>query len=450
MKQPLISYCLNLIYSLLLYYDTLQELLKLLSEYHADQVHNLNKPVENNLEFEPFVFALNPHLHANHVFFGTYYHQKYYILLRFVVLTNTANCSIIGENILEAIEMKKVCIGLFAAIVLLIILICVKGTGSNSEWGFEDSNDWDNKLIQIQPNSSGDFLHSDDNGAYMIYKEGTGFWEFYPSEDQFVGSSVYEDFETRSSDIYEYTVLSNDVISVTTPYEGFTIEISERLKIEDVTVFKIKDGNRFEYYLPFKFVKENKGTFPYIDEGANGYFKMYVKSSYEKPKLTTTEIVNQSVFGDYRQDNDNPSEWGFMDIEEWGSALIEIDGKNIIYSDSVGEYVLINNRAGIFDFDSPQSITPKQIKNDSIETDDSLYFQVIDNNSFTMTFDGITIINIIDRICEKSSTIFVMECEGDKMYMIPFRCLNISDFSEILELPIVNIDGEDFYKAYIN
>lgn len=346
--------------------------------------------------------------------------------------------------------MKKICIGLFAVIVLLIVLICVKGTESSSEWGFEDSNDWDNKLIQVQPNSSGEFLYSDENGAYMIYKEGTGFWEFYPSEDQFIGSSVYKDFETRSSDIYEYTVLSNDVISVTTPYEGFTIEISERLEIEDVTVFKIKDGNRFEYYLPFKFVKENKGTFPYIDEGANSCFKMYVKSSYEEPKLATTEIDNQRIFGDYHQDNDNSSEWGFLNIEEWGSALIEIDGKNIIYSDNGGEYVLIDSYANILDFNLPQNINMQQLMNGSLEMNNRVSFQVIDNNSFTMSFDGITIINIVDRIHEKSSTVFEMECEGDKMYMIPFNCLNISDFSEIFELPIVNIDGEDFYKAYIN
>lgn len=347
--------------------------------------------------------------------------------------------------------MKKICVGLFAVIVLLVIFICVKGTDSGSEWGFNNCGEWDNQLIQVQPDSIGEFLHSDENGTYMVYEGGTGFWEFYPSKDQFIGSSVYENFETRSSDIYEYTVLNNDVISVVTPFESFTIEISERMEIEDVTVFKIKDGNSFEYYLPFKFVKEDKGTSPCTDEGTNGCFKMYVKSNYEEPELTTTEKENQVIFDDYQQNNDNSSEWGFLNIEEWGSALIEINENCKISSDNGGEYVLIDSYANIFDFDlSHHRINMKQFYNNSIEEYNEVYFQAIDNDSLTMSFDGVTIININNRICEKSSTVFGMECEGDTKYMIPSVCLGISDFSEILELPIVNVDGVDYYKAYIN
>ena len=177
---------------------------------------------------------------------------------------------------------------------------------------------------------------------------------------------------------------------------------------------------------------------------------MYVESNYEEPELTTKKEENQKVFGDYQQYSDNSSEWGFLNIDEWGSSLIEIDEKNIIYSDIGGEYVLIDSYANIFDFNLPQNLNMQQLMNGSLEMNNRVSFQVIDNDSFTMSFDGITIINIVDRIRENSSTVFEMECEGTKMYMIPLKCLNISDFSEIFKLPIVNVDGENFYKAYIN
>ncbi len=64
-------------------------------EYLFVPIHNLNIPAGNSSKALPFLFALNLHLHANPVFSDTYNHQSYYMKLHFVVLTNTAKCSII-------------------------------------------------------------------------------------------------------------------------------------------------------------------------------------------------------------------------------------------------------------------------------------------------------------------------------------------------------------------
>ena len=81
-----------------------------------------------------------------------------------------------------------------------------------SEWGFYNSDDWGNKLVQIvgNPDNYMDQSYKNFNDEYVVISEGSGFWDFYPETSQVAQGSFYFN-NKQTSTATTYVVTSNDI-----------------------------------------------------------------------------------------------------------------------------------------------------------------------------------------------------------------------------------------------
>lgn len=141
-----------------------------------------------------------------------------------------------------------------------------------SDWGFNNSDDWGNKLVQVvgNPYNYMDETYDDFNDEYVIISEGTAFWDFYPDTNQFAQGSFYWNKDKQTSMSSSYTVVSNDMISA--PELGGSFEINERIVVGDIVIFR----SAWEYYIPYDMLDFNRVEF-YSEEGIRDHYKVYIK-----------------------------------------------------------------------------------------------------------------------------------------------------------------------------
>ena len=158
-----------------------------------------------------------------------------------------------------------------------------------SECGFDNIADWGQTLVRIEPEISGSYVLSDEYGDYVVVmKDNNIVWEFYPENNQIVTNSINDDFTLKSSDIVNYSMLSADKLSVTTDWESYTIEITSRMTVENVPVFKI-NAPYDAYFIPYEYLDTSR-AFEYYADGElekYPYYKFYlVGGSEEEVQLT--------------------------------------------------------------------------------------------------------------------------------------------------------------------
>lgn len=151
-----------------------------------------------------------------------------------------------------------------------------------SSWGFENSYEWGNTLAQVQSTTSGNFIFTDGTGDYVVVKEGSHHWEFYPYQGQLLASSIYTDFLPKGTDVCTYTVLNNDTISVVEPWESHTLKITDRIEEDNALIFEVLNGNRNVYLIPYNLIDTSKTPVFYQEGDSYGdksydYYKFYLK-----------------------------------------------------------------------------------------------------------------------------------------------------------------------------
>lgn len=184
---------------------------------------------------------------------------------------------------------KHLAVLLVSVGLLLFVIIAALITGSDSqgpdsqekttkaqipmsEWGFNNSDDWGNKLVGIvgNPYNYMDETYDDFNDEYVIISEGGSFWDFYPESGQFAQGSFYLNKDKKTSMSSSYTVVSNDMISA--PELGGSFEINERIVVGDIVIFR----SAWEYYIPYDMLDFNRVEF-YSEEGQYDHYKVYIK-----------------------------------------------------------------------------------------------------------------------------------------------------------------------------
>ena len=151
-----------------------------------------------------------------------------------------------------------------------------------SNLGFNNVDEWGNILVRIEPDISGNYICNDDNGKYVVVmKDNNVFWEFYPAQNQFLTNSLNDNYSFKNSDVSTYSVLNNDRISVTNPYESYTISIVEKFQSKNIPIFKTQISN-YEYFIPYEYIDTSK-DFAFFKRGeiynnkSFDYYKLYLK-----------------------------------------------------------------------------------------------------------------------------------------------------------------------------
>lgn len=144
---------------------------------------------------------------------------------------------------------------------------------SSPEIGFLNISEWGSKLIEIQSNDNGDFIFEDDIGLYVIIKEGTGIWEFYPDQSQVIMSSYYVNRAYSTEAAGTYTILDNDTITV----NGYAMRILDRFTQNGTnTVQMTSGGSLSDLYIPYSELKTESIEL-YKENDRFDYYKCYLK-----------------------------------------------------------------------------------------------------------------------------------------------------------------------------
>lgn len=151
-----------------------------------------------------------------------------------------------------------------------------------NSWGFENSESWENQLVQVQKTQSGKFIQSDSKGKFVIIEEGTGHWQFYRAQQQFLAGSIYKTGTPKNVDVYSYQVLDNDTISVVEPWDSYVLKITDRIVQDDVLIFEILNVNRNVYMIPYTWLDTITPSEFYQAGESYGdisydYYKFYLK-----------------------------------------------------------------------------------------------------------------------------------------------------------------------------
>ena len=139
--------------------------------------------------------------------------------------------------------------------------------------GFYNIEEWGSKLIEVQTNDRGDYIFEDNFGKYVIIKEGTGIYEFYPNQKQVIFSSYYVNRPYSTEASGTYTILDNDTFTT----NGYAIRIINRFSIETTSFIQMTNGGNLSYlYIPY--VMLNQETMKlYEDNGRLDSYKCYLK-----------------------------------------------------------------------------------------------------------------------------------------------------------------------------
>ena len=155
-------------------------------------------------------------------------------------------------------------------------------TAKYRNWGFENSDSWDNQLVQVQKTQSGKFVQHDSKGKYVIIKEGSHHWQFYRTQQQFLAGSIYKTYIPKNAEVNSYQVLDNDTISVVEPWDSYVLKITDRIVQDDILVFEILNVNRNVYMIPYTWLDPITPSEFYQKGDTYGdtsydYYKFYLK-----------------------------------------------------------------------------------------------------------------------------------------------------------------------------
>lgn len=112
-------------------------------------------------------------------------------------------------------------------------------------------------------------------------KDNNVFWEFYSNQNQFLTNSLNDDFTFKNSSVSNYSVLSNDKVSVIDSMESYTIDIVDRFMSKDIPVLKVQAPDD-AYFIPYKYIDTSR-SFELFEEGETygsksyHYYKFYLK-----------------------------------------------------------------------------------------------------------------------------------------------------------------------------
>lgn len=197
---------------------------------------------------------------------------------------------------IKKMPVKKIVVfPLFGVIVILLSMATLRYTSliyddaevlgalSSNNIGFDNIEKWGGELVEIQPDDYGNLVREDGDGKYVIIQNGTGFWEFIPSESQFLASSFYvESFNRKDTDVCELTVIDDDTVSVVETWDSYLLQITERIEERNVIILKFLNGSRDEYMMPFKNIDFTKEAVFYKEgetygENSYHYYKVYLR-----------------------------------------------------------------------------------------------------------------------------------------------------------------------------
>ncbi len=151
----------------------------------------------------------------------------------------------------------------------------IKNDLSSVKIGFDTIDEWGGKLKTIETDDSGNCVFEDSNGIYVIIREGTGIWEFYPQENYAVMSSFYINGAYSTENSGACTILDNDTFVC----DGYTMRIINKFVTNGVNVIEMTNGgSRSHLYVPYAFLDvESFELYKEDTEHDFDYYKCYIK-----------------------------------------------------------------------------------------------------------------------------------------------------------------------------
>lgn len=147
-----------------------------------------------------------------------------------------------------------------------------------SEWGFDNSDDWGNAIVEIQATKDGAVTFSDSTGTFVLINSYGRSFKLYSSSGQLVIGSMGTDFYIQSRESATYTVLNNDTITCYSQDEGNGVfEIIQRIEKADSLIFQLTNNGNPQYYIPVEFLDKSKEPQEYGSDGYYTYYKFYIK-----------------------------------------------------------------------------------------------------------------------------------------------------------------------------
>lgn len=137
------------------------------------------------------------------------------------------------------------------------------------------------------------------------------------------------------------------------------------------------------------------------------------------------------------------SQWGFNNIEEWGSGFLEITGYNLSGSDEFvfycGDYSMRT-----WTFENGYIVTHK-VEDNEIMTYDAQQYYVVNNDTATIPGDGTLTIDERKTVDDKEFMVFVEKRSANReRWYVPYSLI---DWDRGFE-PYQADDGYDYRYAY--
>ncbi len=322
--------------------------------------------------------------------------------------------------------MKK----LLSIVLLLMVVVntfcaCQNKFKPSDEFGFDNLEVWKGELVEIQIGDDQNFVYNDDDGSFVILKEGTGFYEFYQNDNQYLFSSIYEDFSKENEGTGKYNVLDNNTITLDYLYGNYTITIVERIAIGEIIIFKTIDAKSERYYMPFKYVDTEKKCVYYKD-GTLGLdcYKMYLK--YEL--LSDLNEINDTQHNIIELDSySSELKLGFANFEEWNNQIVMLstnEDETFVFAEENMKFLKIRYGARSFNFDSHSNVIyGASFIDGMISTDysENMKFDFIDNDSISVmtTWNGKQTFKIVERIQVNDLIVMKLQVGIDYAYFLP-------------------------------
>lgn len=191
----------------------------------------------------------------------------------------------------------------------------------------------------------------------------------------------------------------------------------------------------------------------------------------ETPGLAEESDSDYENYNDYDYDNQTTvpsislSEYGFYDTEVWGSSMYQIltttDGE-VFFSDSKGDFVIVRvsgigkgRRCWRFYPKESQGIYGRLDDNFALNADGSFSYTALDNNTLSVRcYDGVSVVlEIVDRIINEDSLIFMIRENGELGYHIPSEFVDESKVEPCQYYyqyeDYFSSADEDYYKIYL-
>lgn len=144
------------------------------------------------------------------------------------------------------------------------------------DWGFSNPELWGCKLLEIISTEDDEHFFTDEGGEFVIIKH-TRFWEFYPNNGQMT-FYFYNNGILEGDDVYNYSVLNNDLISAYSSDEGNgMLRITERKTEDGKLIFGLSRSGDYETdceCISYDLIDTTRDP-EFFAEGEEGYYYKY-------------------------------------------------------------------------------------------------------------------------------------------------------------------------------